>query len=126
MNTVWLVLPILVRLFLVHIALLIGLETHVVFVSCCSIVLVACMSSSPFVCQITRSQYQNGLMASRLDSSPQSPESGHARQDSVSTPQTEAPEATEPGADETTSLLNDQNRLPANQTNHNTHTDSNV
>ncbi|XP_034547970.1 metal transporter CNNM4 [Notolabrus celidotus] len=27
--------------------------------------------------KITRSQYQNGLMASRLDSTPQSPESGH-------------------------------------------------
>ncbi|MEQ2176604.1 hypothetical protein XENOCAPTIV_008231, partial [Xenoophorus captivus] len=26
---------------------------------------------------ITRAQYQNGLIASRLDSTPQSPESGH-------------------------------------------------
>ncbi|XP_062399419.1 metal transporter CNNM4 [Sardina pilchardus] len=73
--------------------------------------------------KITRSQYQNGLMASRLDSSPQSPESGHARLESASTPQTEAQEA---GADETTSLLNDQNQLPTHQTNHNAHTDSNV
>ena len=58
--------------------------------------------------QITRSQYQNGLMASRLDSSPQSPES--TRLETDTSPQTEAPEV---GADETTSLLNDQNRLPA-------------
>ncbi|XP_048099199.1 metal transporter CNNM4 isoform X3 [Alosa alosa] len=70
--------------------------------------------------KITRSQYQNGLMASRLDSSPQSPESSHVGLESA---QTEAQEA---AADETTSLLNDQNLLPTHQTNHNSHTDSNV
>ncbi|XP_069557227.1 metal transporter CNNM4 isoform X1 [Brachyistius frenatus] len=37
--------------------------------------------------KITRSQYQNGLLASRLDSSPQSPEGSHTRLDtSVSLP----------------------------------------
>lgn len=37
--------------------------------------------------QITRAQYQNGLLASRLDSTPQSPEGSHARLDtSVSLP----------------------------------------
>ncbi|KAL2092134.1 hypothetical protein ACEWY4_011932 [Coilia grayii] len=73
--------------------------------------------------KITRSQYQNGLMASQLDSSPQSPETGHTREESGSTPLSEAPEV---GADETTSLLNDQNRQPTHQINHSTHTDSNV
>ncbi|XP_012992655.2 metal transporter CNNM4 isoform X2 [Esox lucius] len=39
--------------------------------------------------KITRSQYQNGLLASRLDSTPQSPEGGHPRLDSTSaTPNT--------------------------------------
>ncbi|XP_022595519.1 metal transporter CNNM4-like [Seriola dumerili] len=37
--------------------------------------------------KVTRAQYQNGLLASRLDSSPQSPEGSHARLDtSVSLP----------------------------------------
>ncbi|XP_063051724.1 metal transporter CNNM4 [Engraulis encrasicolus] len=85
--------------------------------------------------KITRSQYQNGLMASQLDSSPQSPESGsgsgHTRQGSSSTPLSEDPVV---GADETTSLLNNQNqsqsqsqsRQPQHQINNSTHTDSNV
>ncbi|XP_070990908.1 metal transporter CNNM4-like isoform X1 [Oncorhynchus clarkii lewisi] len=34
--------------------------------------------------KITRSQYQNGLLASRLDSTPQSPEGSHPRLDSTS------------------------------------------
>uniref|UniRef100_A0A8C5EFC5 Metal transporter n=1 Tax=Gouania willdenowi TaxID=441366 RepID=A0A8C5EFC5_GOUWI len=33
--------------------------------------------------KITRAQYQNGLLASRLDSSPQSPDGSHARLDTV-------------------------------------------
>ncbi|XP_069379072.1 metal transporter CNNM4 isoform X2 [Paralichthys olivaceus] len=72
--------------------------------------------------KITRTQYQNGLMASRLDSTPQSPESGH---NAVSLDQTTPPAtanttaitylaadstATENGPDETTLLLlNEQN-----------------
>ncbi|XP_076007273.1 metal transporter CNNM4 [Genypterus blacodes] len=69
--------------------------------------------------KITRAQYQNGLMASRLDSTPQSPESGH---NTICLEQT-APSATdtsitdlgadsipmENGPDETTLLLNEQN-----------------
>uniref|UniRef100_A0A8D3BR67 Metal transporter n=1 Tax=Scophthalmus maximus TaxID=52904 RepID=A0A8D3BR67_SCOMX len=53
--------------------------------------------------KITRTQYQNGLMASRLDSTPQSPESGHNadRLDQGTPPN---------GPDETTLLLlNEQN-----------------
>ncbi|TRY93595.1 hypothetical protein DNTS_005192 [Danionella cerebrum] len=71
--------------------------------------------------KITRSQYQNGLMASRLDSSPQSPDSGHGRVGSTSSsapPQSS--ENTLTLEDETTSLLNEQN----SQANHNTHNES--
>ncbi|XP_060894344.1 metal transporter CNNM4 isoform X1 [Labrus mixtus] len=72
--------------------------------------------------KITRSQYQNGLMASRLDSTPQSPESGHniARMDQTTPPATTVnipitdlgTDSTpmENGPDETTLLLlNEQN-----------------
>ncbi|XP_069034357.1 metal transporter CNNM4 isoform X1 [Embiotoca jacksoni] len=68
--------------------------------------------------KITRAQYQNGLMASRLDSTPQSPESGHsaARLDQTTPPATAVPDPgadstpTENGPDETTLLLlNEQN-----------------
>uniref|UniRef100_A0A8C3IG69 Metal transporter n=1 Tax=Chrysemys picta bellii TaxID=8478 RepID=A0A8C3IG69_CHRPI len=56
--------------------------------------------------KITRQQYQNGLMASRLDSCPQSPDSGAPKMDTSLT------EKTEPSvADETTSLLNERNCL---------------
>ncbi|XP_056287799.1 metal transporter CNNM4-like isoform X2 [Pseudoliparis swirei] len=42
--------------------------------------------------KITRAQYQNGLLASRLDSTPQSPEAGHTRLDtSVSLPPVTSP-----------------------------------
>ncbi|KAJ8286151.1 hypothetical protein GJAV_G00035100 [Gymnothorax javanicus] len=67
--------------------------------------------------KITRSQYQNGLVASRMDSTPQSPESGHNQLDLSPT---QPPEPTETGPDETTSLLNDQNcQSPPHQPNHN-------
>ncbi|XP_029959783.1 metal transporter CNNM4-like [Salarias fasciatus] len=79
--------------------------------------------------KITRAQYQNGLMASRLDSTPQSPESGHNSTGLDQTPPAQepvpapAPAATDPtimdlgveptptenGPDETTLLLNEQN-----------------
>ncbi|TKS78196.1 Metal transporter CNNM4 [Collichthys lucidus] len=71
--------------------------------------------------KITRAQYQNGLMASRLDSTPQSPESGHnmARLDQTTPPATANTTITdlaadctptENGPDETTLLLlNEQN-----------------
>uniref|UniRef100_A0A674I7C0 Metal transporter n=1 Tax=Terrapene triunguis TaxID=2587831 RepID=A0A674I7C0_9SAUR len=56
--------------------------------------------------KITRQQYQNGLMASRLDSCPQSPDSSAPKMDTSLT------EKTEPSvADETTSLLNERNCL---------------
>ncbi|KAG7480817.1 hypothetical protein MATL_G00060230 [Megalops atlanticus] len=73
--------------------------------------------------KITRSQYQNGLVASRLDSTPQSPESGHTR---LEAPPAQPAEPTENGPDETTSLLNDQNCLPPRQSNHNAHTESTI
>ncbi|CAJ1069436.1 metal transporter CNNM4 [Xyrichtys novacula] len=72
--------------------------------------------------KITRAQYQNGLIASRLDSTPQSPESGHntARLDPITPPSTTTnipitdlgADSTpmENGPDETTLLLlNEQN-----------------
>ncbi|KAJ8400069.1 hypothetical protein AAFF_G00401080 [Aldrovandia affinis] len=69
--------------------------------------------------KITRSQYQNGLMASRLDSTPQSPESGHTPRDGPPTPpHTQPREASDSGPDETTSLLNEQNCLPLCRPNH--------
>ncbi|KAM8794606.1 metal transporter CNNM4 [Eudromia elegans] len=54
--------------------------------------------------KITRQEYQNGLLASRMDSCPQSPESGASKAESG------APDKPEPsGTDETTSLLNERN-----------------
>ncbi|KAJ8263591.1 hypothetical protein COCON_G00160480 [Conger conger] len=73
--------------------------------------------------KITRSQYQNGLVASRMDSTPQSPESGHTHLDSSPT---QPPDPAENGPDETTSLLNEQNCQPSHQSNHNTHTESTI
>ncbi|XP_054036766.1 LOW QUALITY PROTEIN: metal transporter CNNM4 [Rissa tridactyla] len=57
--------------------------------------------------KITRQEYQNGLMASRMDSCPQSPDSNAPKAD------TGLPEKPEPSApaDETTSLLNERNCL---------------
>ncbi|XP_029366623.1 metal transporter CNNM4 isoform X2 [Echeneis naucrates] len=66
---------------------------------------VRALSDLQFV-KITRAQYQNGLIASRLDSTPQSPESGNntTRLDQTTPP------ATTNGPDETTLLLlNEQN-----------------
>ncbi|KAM8865298.1 metal transporter CNNM4-like [Synchiropus picturatus] len=65
--------------------------------------------------KITRSQYHNALMASRLDSTPQSPESSHSHTQldltpgtAVVKPNTES--STDNGPDETTFLLlNEQN-----------------
>ncbi|XP_043968029.1 metal transporter CNNM4 isoform X2 [Gambusia affinis] len=84
--------------------------------------------------KITRSQYQNGLIASRLDSTPQSPESSH-----YSAEETTPPAAItitdlgadsalmENGTDEKTLLLllNDQTPPPPPTANHN-HLDNNV
>ncbi|XP_030272830.1 metal transporter CNNM4 isoform X1 [Sparus aurata] len=81
---------------------------------------VRALSDLQFV-KITRAQYQNGLMASRLDSTPQSPESGHnmVRLDQNTPPATANTTITDLGADSTTTengpdettllLLNEQN-----------------
>ncbi|KFV14713.1 Metal transporter CNNM4, partial [Pterocles gutturalis] len=65
--------------------------------------------------KITRQEYQNGLMASRMDSCPQSPDSNAPKPDIA------LPEKPEPSAaattDETTSLLNERNCL-SRQSNH--------
>ncbi|XP_067288850.1 metal transporter CNNM4 isoform X2 [Pseudorasbora parva] len=88
--------------------------------------------------KITRSQYQNGLLASKLDSTPQSPESSHTHLDtgplpphtpSISANHTTAlPAPRENGPDETTSLLNDKNSLskrhPQNHSHLNTNSNS--
>ncbi|CAB1322361.1 unnamed protein product [Coregonus sp. 'balchen'] len=69
--------------------------------------------------KITRAQYQNGLMASRLDSAPQSPDCGHPRLEGTTPPvgtatlgfladDTPTPEKSPLLDDETTSLLNEQ------------------
>ncbi|NXO46070.1 CNNM4 protein, partial [Locustella ochotensis] len=57
--------------------------------------------------KITRQEYQNGLLASRMDSCPQSPDSTAPK------PEPGIPERPEPPApaDETTSLLNERNCL---------------
>uniref|UniRef100_A0A8D2PAU1 Metal transporter n=1 Tax=Zosterops lateralis melanops TaxID=1220523 RepID=A0A8D2PAU1_ZOSLA len=57
--------------------------------------------------KITRQEYQNGLLASRMDSCPQSPDSNAPK------PEPGIPEKAEPAApaDETTSLLNERNCL---------------
>uniref|UniRef100_A0A8C6ZKJ4 Metal transporter n=1 Tax=Nothoprocta perdicaria TaxID=30464 RepID=A0A8C6ZKJ4_NOTPE len=66
---------------------------------------VRALSDLQFV-KITRQEYQNGLLASRMDSCPQSPDSGASKGESG------VPEKPEPaGTDETTSLLNERNCL---------------
>ncbi|XP_075960446.1 metal transporter CNNM4-like isoform X2 [Anarhichas minor] len=79
--------------------------------------------------KITRSQYQNGLMASHLDSTPQSPESGH---NALCLDQTTPPATanttitdlgadstpTENGPDETTLLLLNEQNLPHTANHH--------
>ncbi|KAJ4922945.1 hypothetical protein JOQ06_021266 [Pogonophryne albipinna] len=77
--------------------------------------------------KITRSQYQNGLMASRLDSTPQSPESGHnsIRMDQTTPPANttitdlggDSP-PTENGPDETTLLLLNEQISPHTANHH--------
>ncbi|KAF4074255.1 hypothetical protein AMELA_G00237510 [Ameiurus melas] len=75
------------------------------------------------IVKITRSQYQNGLMASQLDNSPQSPDSGQMRVEN-SMPAVSPSEntltlpMTDTLPDEHTSLLNEQNCLPTRQANH--------
>ncbi|KAJ8286746.1 hypothetical protein GJAV_G00042810 [Gymnothorax javanicus] len=72
---------------------------------------VRALSNLQFV-KITRSQYQTGLMASRLDSTPQSPETEHKRLgDEALAPLTQSAPPMENGPDETTSLLPEQNCL---------------
>ncbi|XP_073322771.1 metal transporter CNNM4 [Pagrus major] len=79
--------------------------------------------------KITRAQYQNGLMASRLDSTPQSPESGHnmVRLDQNTPPATANTTITDLGADstptengpdETTLLLLNEQNLPHTANHH--------
>ncbi|XP_076842659.1 cyclin and CBS domain divalent metal cation transport mediator 4a isoform X2 [Brachyhypopomus gauderio] len=75
--------------------------------------------------KINRAQYQNGLLASKLDSSPQSPTSNHMRLDPAPLPsvapilastmsRSTGPLTPKEDAGETTLLLNDRNSL-ANQ-----------
>ncbi|KAK2823329.1 hypothetical protein Q7C36_019929 [Tachysurus vachellii] len=81
---------------------------------------VRALSDLQFV-KVTRAQYQNGLLASKLDSTPQSPQSNHIRLDSMlapsltpptsSTTYSTAPGSLQEGPNETTTLLNDKNSL---------------
>ncbi|KAJ1091905.1 hypothetical protein NDU88_005019 [Pleurodeles waltl] len=68
--------------------------------------------------KITRAQYQNGLMASRLDSSPQSPECGPPKIDTSLSEKIDTPD------DETTSLLNDTNCVHRQPQPHSLHENS--
>ncbi|XP_053510201.1 metal transporter CNNM4 isoform X1 [Ictalurus furcatus] len=77
------------------------------------------------IVKITRSQYQNGLMASQLDNSPQSPDSGQMRVENIMPAVSQSPSdntltlpMTDTLPDEHTSLLNEQNCLPTRQSNH--------
>ncbi|XP_065106964.1 metal transporter CNNM4 isoform X1 [Paramisgurnus dabryanus] len=78
--------------------------------------------------KITYSHYQKGVMTSRFDSSPQSPDSGHTLVDnstsSAPNPSLENMLTLTDNPDETTSLLNEQNSLSARQANHNMHNES--
>ncbi len=76
-----------------------------------------------FLSQVTRLQYQNGLLASKLDSTPQSPESSHIRLDPGPLPPPTPPVSTTTNhttatPDETTSLLNDKNSLSKRRPSH--------
>ncbi|XP_056592942.1 metal transporter CNNM4 isoform X2 [Triplophysa dalaica] len=88
--------------------------------------------------KVTRSQYQKGILASKLDSTPQSPDSSHTRLDlapvppltpTITTNHTAALAVTkENGPVETTSLLNDKNSLSKRRLSHTqnqTHINSN-
>ncbi|XP_054867330.1 metal transporter CNNM4 isoform X2 [Amphiprion ocellaris] len=87
--------------------------------------------------KITRAQYQNGLMASRLDSTPQSPESGHnaTRLDQTTPPATAnttitdmAADSTptENGPDETTLLLLNEQNSPHTANHHHSQLENSV
>uniref|UniRef100_A0A4W3HS30 Metal transporter n=1 Tax=Callorhinchus milii TaxID=7868 RepID=A0A4W3HS30_CALMI len=65
---------------------------------------VRALSDLQFV-KVTRQQYQNGLKASKLDSTPQSPESLHLKINPTVTDKADSV------PDETTNLLNEQNAL---------------
>lgn len=102
---------------------------------------VRALSDLQFV-KITKAQYQNGLMASRLDSTPQSPESGH--QDLTGPPPavTSTPPAStalamtalsvqdsnvlENGPDETTLLLHNEVHSPHSAPNHHSALDNSI
>ncbi|KAI5085371.1 metal transporter CNNM4 isoform X2 [Silurus meridionalis] len=79
---------------------------------------------------ITRSQYQNGLIASRLDNSPQSPDSGQMREENTTPAESQPPSditlaipMTDTPPDEHTSLLNEQNCLSTRQANQSSHSE---
>ncbi|XP_043940314.1 metal transporter CNNM4 [Protopterus annectens] len=69
--------------------------------------------------KITRLQYQNGLLATRMDSNPQSPEHVHIAVDTSIT------EKSEPVQDEMTGLLSDQNCVNR-KSNHSIHRENSV
>ncbi|KAA0704220.1 Metal transporter CNNM4 [Triplophysa tibetana] len=88
--------------------------------------------------KVTRSQYQKGILASKLDSTPQSPDSSHTRLDlapvppltpTITTNHTAAlPVTKENGPVETTALLNNKNSLSKRRlsiTQNQTHINSN-
>uniref|UniRef100_A0A8C6WXH3 Metal transporter n=1 Tax=Neogobius melanostomus TaxID=47308 RepID=A0A8C6WXH3_9GOBI len=77
---------------------------------------VRALSDLQFV-KITKAQYQNGLMASRLDSTPQSPESDLSGPDS---------NMLENGPDETTLLLHNEVHSTHSAPNHHSATDNSI
>ncbi|XP_054840163.1 metal transporter CNNM2 [Eublepharis macularius] len=67
--------------------------------------------------KISRQQYQNALMASRMDKTPQSSDSENTK---IELPLTELPDGL---PDETANLLNEQNCVTHNKSNHNMHSE---
>lgn len=105
---------------------------------------VRALSDVQFV-KITKAQYQNGLMASRLDSTPQSPESAHTPHlDQTISPPATTPPALAPaalaitdlsgqdssmlenGPDETTLLLHNEVHSPHSAPNHHNALDNSI
>ncbi|XP_043912508.1 metal transporter CNNM2-like [Protopterus annectens] len=70
--------------------------------------------------KITRQQYQNALMASRLDKTPQSSDSENTKIELTLT------ELHDGLPDETANLLNEQNCVTHNKSNHSMHTEGNI
>ncbi|XP_028828631.1 metal transporter CNNM4-like isoform X2 [Denticeps clupeoides] len=82
---------------------------------------VRALSDLQFV-KVTRSQYQNGLLASKLDSTPQSPESSHTRLDYAVLPPPTPPSTKATSNTSTSSNANNSSYPNSNTTSKTSHT----